>query len=345
MAGLYDDLPEPASSTPAAASAPNAGSAAIAQRLGALAPAPRPSASGASQLLHTLDEANFHAVLGFLPLPDVGASLPVASRLALWLRNVWLPWQQLLAPLRRQVDVHVVRLLNPRLQSMEELSVLATSIESAALSGFRGLRHSRLLGGVGGYMYFYGGLPMQRVLWSLHSEGLTPWRGVCSMAVDAHFALLPPWALAKRRTLLPERVQLLVGISLWLPPDGVDAEHSFPALYLNVALADAAAFEALAAEHPSLPPCISATCEAVLFRPGTCSAGVMEEWNLRFCFGPEGYRHPGHGETDGYGIEAFAVGRRRWRPPNVCECLDGQRPRDAGLHLLLRGRRCDGLLD
>lgn len=166
------------------------------------------------------------------------------------------------------------------------------------------------------------------------------------MTIDADFALLPPWNRASQRPLLPRRLRLLVGISLWLPPEGVDAARSFPALYLNVALEQPAALRALAAQHPAAPPCVSATCQAVLFRPGEpASRGLMEEWGLRFCFGPEGYRHPGHGETDGYAIEAFAPGRRRWRPPNLCECLDGQRPQDAGLHLLLRACRCEGLLD
>lgn len=342
MAGLYDDLPEPVL---AAAPAEASGQALpLSQSFGAGLPAESRPAPTAVSRLFTLDDASVHMTLGFLSLSDIG-TVPSVCKLLQWLRESWLQWRRFIAPLRREVHVHVARLLGAESQSIEKLISLAADIEAAAINGFRRKGHAYLLGGVGGFSYSYGALPLQRVLWSLHSEGLTAWRGVCSMAVDGSFALLPPWGFERRRALLPEEVRLLVGISLWLPPEGAEAEHSYPLLYLNAALQEASAFEALAAQHEDNPPCVAATCEAVLFRPGGGASAVVEEWSLRFCFGPVGFRHQGHGDTDGYRVEAYAAGRRRWRPPDLCYAPDGELSRDAGLHLILRARRCDGLLD
>merc|ERR1712192_62989 len=144
------------------------------------------------------------------------------------------------------------------------------------------------------------------------------------------------------------------------PPEGVEPEHSYPVLKLCAALKGAQAFEALAAKHPSDPPCLAATCDAVIFRPcsrgsqdegldcsrdSDTSAAVLEEWSLRFCFGPRGFRHAGHGECDGYDAEFSAAGRRRWRPVELCyaRATPGSRETPfAGMRLLFRGRRCEG---
>merc|ERR1712110_543784 len=106
-------------------------------------------------------------------------------------------------------------------------------------------------------------------------------------------------------------------------------------------------FESLASQYPDDPPCLAATVDAFLFRPKTEAAEtpIVEEWSLRYCFGPESYRHTGHGETDGYRLEVKSEGRRKWRPPDLCYTKVGDAPRDTGLHLLVGARRCDGLLE
>jgi len=161
----------------------------------------------------------------------------------------------------------------------------------------------------------------------------------------------------------PPQVRLRLGISYYLPPAGVCVEESFPMLKLCAVLENPQDFQLLADKHPSEPPCLAATCDALVFRPCPAassdesgrqnsgstpqmSATVLEEWSLRFCFGPDGYRHTGHGECDGYAAEFRAAGQRRWRPVEHCYAKEGLSDIPfPGLRLLFRARRCDGLLD
>eukprot|EP00401_Gymnodinium_catenatum_P052613 CAMPEP_0117540800 /NCGR_PEP_ID=MMETSP0784-20121206/43686_1 /TAXON_ID=39447 /ORGANISM="" /LENGTH=381 /DNA_ID=CAMNT_0005337467 /DNA_START=72 /DNA_END=1215 /DNA_ORIENTATION=- len=307
MAGLYDDLPEPASmGTQPDVDLVTHGAASQ----GAEAPRPeRPRPSGPSPIF-SLDDASLHAVLGFLALPTVGRALPAVCPLLRWLREDWLSWQRFIAPLHRH-KVQVTRLLRASSRGVEDLMPLAESIGAILLQGFGVGRRRRPLGcwGVGGGLAnagfapaavlgqscHYGELSMPRVLWSLHTEGFTRWRGVCALTLDARFALLPPWSFAKRRALVPPRVLLHVGISLWLPPDGIEAAHSFPGLHLNVALAEPHAFETLAGTYPEDPPCLAATCDAVLFRPSgsDASAAVLEDGASVSASGQRGSATPG----------------------------------------------------
>lgn len=212
-----------------------------------------------------------------------------------------------------------------------------------AVEGFQGFRPRLPSFSPDLHALSYCELPIPRVVWSLHSEGLSRWRNTCAAVIDGEFALLPPWDRSPRKGFLPRKVRILLGVSLWLPPNEVAAEYSFPSLYLNAALLEPEKFEALAERHPSNPPCLAATCEALLLRmmPGTAS--TLEEWSWRFCFGPEGYRHSGHGDLEGYRHEIGTPGQRRWRPPELC--FAGLEESAQSLRLLLRSRRCIGLLE
>lgn len=345
MAGLYDGLPEPSGAGSMVAGDGLTSIENISSTVTAKKTRVRPCIATAAPIF-IMDDASVHVMFAFLALPDIGSSLPVTCRVLRWLRDTWLLWQQFLAPLQRR-HINVTRLSRSRLESIQELGSLTAAVGSMAEHGFRGERCGHSWRGVDGFAYNYGELPVPRVMWSLHTEGFTPWKNVCSMAVDAGFALLPPWSGA-RRLLLPSRIQVQLGISLWLPPQYGDPEYSFPALHLNAALDEPEKFEAIAARYPNEPPVLAAVCDAMLFRPGSSTAigaTVVEEWGFRVCFGPRGYRHPGHGETDGYFSEVNVVGRRRWRPPELCHVPDGQRPQDLALHILSRGKHCEGLLD
>ena len=228
-------------------------------------------------------------------------------------------------------------------RSLEELAHVSECLGKFAVEGFQGFRPRLPSFSPDLHALSYCELPIPRVVWSLHSEGLSRWRNTCAAVIDGEFALLPPWDRSPRKGFLPRKVRILLGVSLWLPPNEVAAEHSFPSLYLNAALLEPEKFEALAERHPSNPPCLAATCEALLLRmmPGTAS--TLEEWSWRFCFGPEGYRHSGHGDLEGYRHEIGTPGQRRWRPPELC--FAGLEESAQSLRLLLRSRRCIGLLE
>eukprot|EP00928_Gymnodinium_smaydae_P044207 TRINITY_DN29507_c0_g2_i1.p1 TRINITY_DN29507_c0_g2~~TRINITY_DN29507_c0_g2_i1.p1 ORF type:complete len:364 (+),score=37.55 TRINITY_DN29507_c0_g2_i1:192-1283(+) len=363
MAGLYDDLPDPCSlefgTTTVATAAVEASNVQEMVKLKV-----RPHAPDSSRLL-CLDDVSFCLVLSFLSLPDVGTNLPAACPVLSWLRDEWLVWSRFVAPLRRG-GVHVVRVRCIEQRSLDALAMLACSIEQALKQAIveADSRRRRPLGCWGmpiplggladadivrvpGQVISYGELPMPRVLWSLHNEGFTPWKGVCSLKLDACFSLLPPWNQTRRNDMLLSNVKFEVGISLWTPPENADTAQSFPGLHLKVRLVDAAVLEAVALQHLDNPPCLAATCDALLFRPGDVNKQVtiLEYWSLRFCFGPTGYRHAGHGETDGYQMEVSVAGRKRYRPPDICYTRVGEQLRGEGLHLLVGWRRCDGLLD
>ncbi|CAK0909885.1 unnamed protein product [Prorocentrum cordatum] len=293
-----------------------------------------------------MDDLSVHLVWGFLPLPCVGRAVPAACRLMLWLREEWQAWQAFAQPLRRPGrTIRIARLLRAGERGVEHLAGLAAVLEEAALRGFSG---APAPGGSGRLALQYGELAVPRVQWSLHSEGLSPWRGVCSLPLDAEWAVLPPWRKAVGGGL---RASLLLGVSLWLPPEGVSVADSFPGLMLSVTLQEPELLEALAERSPSEPPCLAAACDALLVRgggrAGAAGPPALEEWRLRFCFGPQGHRHAGHGDLEGYRAEVRQMGRKRWRPPDLCYTPSWEQPcpGDAGLRLLLRGRRCDGLLE
>eukprot|EP00933_Yihiella_yeosuensis_P043959 TRINITY_DN3899_c0_g2_i2.p1 TRINITY_DN3899_c0_g2~~TRINITY_DN3899_c0_g2_i2.p1 ORF type:complete len:360 (-),score=59.87 TRINITY_DN3899_c0_g2_i2:206-1285(-) len=355
--GLYDDLPLPADEV---APVQNKTNSCKHETLldESLLLKPRPADAGDS-LLFLLDDVIIHQIFEFLALPEVGTALPATCRLVRFLRVIWIAWQRFEKPLRRE-RVRVEHLLNVHLRSLEELSELSEAIQEVIRSSPGKHRLPSSSSDLKNYSYFE--LATPRVQWSLHNEGFSNWRS-CSDKVDVSFALLPPWDRHPRRRFLPQKVRLVVGISLWLPPSGADAEHSWPALWLNCSLEQPEVFEALAERHPDNPPCLAATCEAIAFRPRFESsqkkaeglrsaelsalphAQVLEEWSCRFCFGPTGYRHVGHGETEGFDFEVSTVGRRRWRPPDLCFARVGEQPQDQGLHLLLQTRRCIGLLE
>ncbi|CAJ1361308.1 unnamed protein product [Effrenium voratum] len=340
MAGLYDDLPEPQSDN--------------AQQLlveseqrrhsdDAFDVGPRPEDAGASRLF-ALDDVTLQQIWGFLALPDVGNSLPAVCPLLKFLRGAWAVWQRFAAPLCR-TRIQIMQLLHVHSRSLPELALLSESL-GEAVDGFQGFRPRLPSFAPDLHALSYCELPIPRVVWSLHNEGLSKWRTACASVVNAEFALLPPWDRPPRRNFLPRKVHLLLGVSLWLPPQQVEAEHSFPVLYMNVALLEPAVFESLAERHPGGPPCLAATCEALLLRldPGLRSSALEDDWSWRFCFGPEGYRHTGHGETEGYRCEVQSAGRRRWRPPELCFARVEEKAAQS-LRVLLRCRRCVGLLE
>lgn len=371
MAGLYDDLPEP--SFVALVPPAEAEAAAIEEFVATLPSAQRPPLPpcSARSPLFTLDDATFHGgLLACLSVVEVGASLPRVCRALRWLRDSWASWRRAVEPLGGSMGaacggrdpgpaVLVARLNNAASCSVERLARLSKTIGAAAAHGFGDFgrrRHARLLGGGGEHRYVYGGLPLQRVIWSLHSEGFTEWRGACSMTMDASFCVLPPWCSPSRRRLLPETVQVVVGISLWLPPHDASADESYPLLCLNAALEDPDSLLEVAERSTENPPCVALNVEAVLIRPpaagGSSAAGTQaspdgcefcEEWSLRAFFGPHGFRHSGLGHSEGYAVEAYAPGHRRWVPADPCFARDGEA--DTELHLLLRCTRCEGLLD
>ncbi|CAE7041950.1 alkbh5, partial [Symbiodinium sp. CCMP2592] len=285
----------------------------------------------ASTLLHALE---------FLALPEIGHSLASVCRFLQGLRGSWPPWKRFAEALRP------TRIRLPSLHSrrLEELGDLAEDLQRATKS-FKGNQTIP----PDPHTFSYSELPLPRVVWSLHSEGLSQWRRVCSSLVDAEFAILPPWDRAPRRSFLPRKVQMHLGVSLWLPPEEVgDPRDSFPMLKLRMALAEPQHFEALAERHPQQPPCISAKCDAVLLRlPSLGREATLEEWNCQaFCFGQAGYHHSGYGALDGYRYETATRAKKRWRPPDLCFARAGEERSSASLHLLLRSRRCfEGLFE
>ena len=339
MAGLYDDLPEPQTESQVSASV-DVGAKQLQEN--SLEIGPRPEDAGSSKVF-TLDDVSLQHILSFLALPDVGNVLPTVCPLLLFLRSSWADWRRFSQPLRRP-KIRMMQLLNIQSRSLQELAHVSESLGRFAVEGFQGFRPRLPSFAPDLHALSYCELPIPRVVWSLHNEGLSKWRGTCAAVVDAEFALLPPWDRPPRKAFLPRKLRLLLGVSLWLPPDEVAAEHSFPSLYMNAALLEPEKFEALAERHPSNPPCLAATCEALLLRmtPGALSS-TLEDWSWRFCFGPEGYRHAGHGDLEGYRNEIRTPGRRRWRPPELCFAAGEESAQS--LRLLVRSRRCIGLLE
>ncbi|CAE7683017.1 alkbh5, partial [Symbiodinium sp. CCMP2456] len=302
--------------------------------------AKRPENVGSSKLF-SLHEYTLQHTFGFLALPDIGNSLASVCRFLHWLRGDWPPWQRFAKALRKP-RIRLSQL--PSLQSLclQELGDLAEALQRASKS-FKGTN----LIPPDPHTFSYSELPLPRVVWSLHSEGYSKWRRVCSSLVDAEFAILPPWDRAPRRSFLPRKVQLHLGVSLYLPPEHVGAEDSFPLLCMKMALAEPQRFEAVAERHPQQPPCLAAKCDALLLRlPSLGREATLEEWSCKeFCFGQEGYRHSGHGDLEGYRHEITARGKKRWRPPELCFARAGEERSSASLHLFLRSRRCLGLLE
>eukprot|EP00930_Biecheleria_cincta_P045277 TRINITY_DN31209_c0_g1_i1.p1 TRINITY_DN31209_c0_g1~~TRINITY_DN31209_c0_g1_i1.p1 ORF type:complete len:354 (-),score=33.64 TRINITY_DN31209_c0_g1_i1:135-1196(-) len=349
MAGLYDDLPEPASHTNAQVICTGTQFENECRDQAHVTAQIRPDA-GKSRFL-TTDDATIHHVLSFLPLTDVGTAWPSCCRLMQYLREDWQDWRHFVRPLRDRIRIKVIQILQVQSRSIGELGKLSATLENVALEGFPGCKPRQPSSANDRDMHSYFELPTPRVVWSLQSEGITSWRGVCSLAIDAGYALLPPWDRGARRLHLPKKIQLLIGVSLWLPPVGADLEHSFPGLYMNVALALPEIFERLADRFPDSPPCLAANCAALIVKPQDASSSLettgmptLEDWTWRFCFGPEGYRHMGHGDTEGYRREITVAGRRRWRPPELCFARAGEN-RQASFCVLLRTRRSVGLLD
>lgn len=343
MAGLYDDLPEPQADNQTAGAGSDSNSFTNVQEEGLnLGLGTRPEDAGGSKVFK-LDDVILQHVLSYLALPDVGNALPAVCPLLLFLRSTWTDWRRFAQPLQRS-RIRLMQLLNIHSRSLVELAHVAESLGKFAAE-FQGFRPRLPSFAPDLHALSYCELPIPRVVWSLHNEGLSKWRNSCAAVVDGEFALLPPWDRAPRKAFLPRKVRILLGVSLWLPPTEVDAEHSFPSLYLNAALLEPEKFEALAERHPSNPPCLAATCESLLLRMPTDSTGsTLEDWSWRFSFGPEGYRHPGHGDLEGYRHEIQTPGRRRWRPPELC--FAAAREENAqSLRLLLRSRRCIGLLE
>ena len=340
MAGLYDDLPEPQSEK-----LPTAGQL-ESQKLQIESEAwdvgLRPEDPGNSKFF-TLDDVSLQQVFSFLALPEIGRVLPAVCPLLRFLRSAWADWRGFAQPLQ-QSRIRVMQLLHVQSRSLCELAQEAQLLGKFAAEGFQGFRPRLPSFAPDLHDLCYCELPIPRVVWSLHNVGLSKWRSACAAVVDVSFALLPPWDRAPRRQLLPRRVQLLLGVSLWLPPNEVAAEHSFPSLYMNVALLEPEAFEALADRYPDNPPCLAATCEALLLRMVPNNSSSLEDWSWRFCFGHLGYRHSGHGEMEGYRHEIQTPGRRRWRPPELCFTREDERSAQS-LRVLLRSRRCLGLLE
>ena len=339
MAGLYDDLPEPQAESQTALSFGNNCSETQKDDFESLGP--RPDAG--SSHVFKLDDVILQHMFSYLALPDVGNVLPAVCPLLLYLRSSWSDWRRFAQPLiLSRPRIQLTQLLNIHSRSLEELSHVSESLGKFAVEAFQGFRRLPSFA-PDLHALSYCELPIPRVVWSLHNEGLSRWRNACAAVVDGTFALLPPWDRVPRKAFLPKKVRILVGVSLWLPPNEVAAEHSFPSLYLNAILLEPEKFEALAERHPSNPPCLAATCEALLLRmmPGTAS--TLEDWSWRFCFGPEGFRHAGHGDLEGYRHEIQTPGQRRWRPPELCFAAKEENAQS--LRLLLRSRRCIGLLD
>lgn len=340
MAGLYDDLPEPQSEQ---ASGQVTSEKTEAHLEYDWKDVPRPKDPGNAKLF-ALDDVSLEHVLSFLSLLDLGNVLPAVCPLLLFLRGVWPEWRRFVQPLRR-AGVETIQLLQVDTRSLAELCHLSECLNHFAAEGFRGFKPRLPSFAPDRHALSYRELPIPRVVWSLHSEGLSRWRRTCACVLEVSSALLPPWDRTPKRQLLPRKVRLLLGVSLWLPPNEVAAEHSFPSLYLNAALMDPEIFEALADRFPENPPCLAATCEALLLRMWADTSSTLEDWSWRVCFGLLGYRHPGHGDMEGYRQEIQTPGRKRWRPPELCFAREEDRLAVSSLRILLRTRRCLGLLE